>query len=154
MKMKRAVMIAVLAVAMAALAVPLLGSRTHAAGGTSPKSSASPLAAQPTTAALPAASQRGTPLANGQVALPVDDNSGQFAAAPSAEVRKALGLTRAADAKAASQKIAQKILSGKQAGGAVTPQSGEPELLAGNSALSAALITTQGGRDNQLDEVV
>ena len=46
------------------------------------------------------------------------------------------------------------ILAGRTTGGGqLQPQSGEPEVLAGNAAFSAAVITTIGGRDNQFSEV-
>src|ERR1700742_2193878 len=114
MKMKRAVMIAVLAVAVAELVVPLIGSRTHAAGGADARSSASvraDAAAAVTAPAAPVApKEKQKTLANGQDSIgePGRDDT---AAAPSPEVRKALGLRHVADVKAATKMMTQRLLS-------------------------------------------
>src|SRR5436853_388625 len=177
MKMKRAVMIAVLAVAVAALAVPLLGLRTHAASGADAKASATPRAAT-------AAATTTNPLS-----LATADKSGSFEAQAdqsgliSADVIKSLGIRRlpkGTDMKAASQKVAKQIAPGVEVrtalppgtglagaspvtpavpnpgakgGGLGSPLIGEPLVLNELSALSSALITTIGGRDNQFSEV-
>src|SRR5215475_5163430 len=104
MKMKRAVMIAVLAVAVAALVVPLIGSRTQAAGGADAKSSASvrAAAAAAVTAPVEPASQKGQKGKvgpNGQSSVDVGAYNEALAAAPSAEVKRALGIQHVADVK-------------------------------------------------------
>jgi hypothetical protein len=159
MKKKRAVMIAVLAVAVAALVVPLIGSRTQAAGGADAKSSASVRAATAAAVAAPVepASQKSKASrgANGSEYTQVGDYNEALAAAPSAEVKRALGLTHVADVKAATAKVLARIKSGqgKAANPGFQPQAGEPEVLAGNAAFSAAIMTTVGGRDTQFSEV-
>src|SRR6266496_2300816 len=98
MKKKRAVMIAVLAVAVAALVVPLIGSRTQAAGGADAKSSASVRAA--TAAAVTASVEPASQKTSGRVAAKngqygeatVEKYDESLSAAPSAEVKRALGL--------------------------------------------------------------
>ena len=70
----------------------------------------------------------------------------------SAETRKALGLTRVANPAEASARMAQKLRK-KTGSGDVSIQSGQPTVFDARSALSAALITTIGGRDNQFSEV-
>src|SRR5512143_715475 len=149
-------MIAVLAVAVAALVVPLIGSRTQAAGGGDAKTVAAARAAAAATVTAPVAatSQKGVRAANGQEGYPVSDNGAEFSGAISENVRQTLGLRHVANAKAASKKIAQHIMAGgRPGGGQLQPQAGEPEVLAGNAAFSAAVITTIGGRDNQFSEV-
>ena len=157
MKMKRAVirramMIAVLAVAIAALIVPLVGSRTQAAGNGAPAVAAPTPAPAPPAPAVAAAKQ-GNRLSNGQTALPADGAQAELGAV-SLETRQALGFNKVADPKAVAEKFAQRLLSaGKQKGGDVQIQAGEPELLAGNAAFSAAIFTAISGRDTQFDEV-
>src|SRR5438128_4362849 len=160
MKMKRAVirramMIAVLAVAVAALIVPLVGSRTQAAASGAPVVGSAPApAVQPTSAAAPAtAAKQGERLGNGQTALPSDGAQAELGAI-SPSVREALGLNKVANPKAAADKMAQRLLSAaKQTSGDVQIQAGEPELLDGNAAFSAAVFTAISGRDTQFDEV-
>ncbi|MFL6277303.1 MAG: hypothetical protein ACJ74G_19130, partial [Blastocatellia bacterium] len=174
MKMKRAVMIAVLAVAIAALAVPLIGSRTQAAGGGDAKASAAR-----TTAAASTPLSLATASPSNPVGSEVEQSqAGQI----NPEVLKSLGIRRLAkssDMQAASQKVAKQISpsarvttpppatgpggsfpinsplgSAAEKGGASGPPLvGEPLVLNELSALSAALITTIGGRDNQFSEV-
>ncbi|HKQ08862.1 MAG TPA: hypothetical protein VJ464_27315, partial [Blastocatellia bacterium] len=174
MKMKRAVMIAVLAVAIAALAVPLIGSRTQASGGGDAKASAARTTA---TASTPMS------LATASPSNPVGSEAEQSQAGHiNPEVLKSLGIRRlakGADMQAASQKVAKQISpsarvvtpppatgpggsfavnsqlgSAADKGGASGPPLvGEPLVLNELSALSAALITTIGGRDNQFSEV-
>src|SRR5689334_14414165 len=158
MKMKRAVirramMIAVLAVAIAALIVPLVGSRTQAASSGAPVANPAPAPAAPSTAAAPAAAaKQANRLANGQTALPADGAMAELGAI-SPQVRETLGYTKVADPKAAAERFAQRLLSKKGASGDVQIQAGEPELLAGNAAFSSAIFTAISGRDTQFDEV-
>ncbi|HXI91470.1 MAG TPA: hypothetical protein VNO24_15750, partial [Blastocatellia bacterium] len=156
MNIKRAVFMAVVVVAVAALAVPLVGLRTSAAGSAATSKAAATTSkaavAESAASTAPQEVEHGVRLANGQEASAVaggDVAQGNI----TPEVRKALGLTKTANAKAASEKIARRIRSGSQSGGDVSIQSGEPEVLAGNAAFSAALLTTIGGRDNQFSEV-
>ena len=156
MKMKRAVirramMIAVLAVAVAALIVPLVGSRTQAASSASPGARPTPAPVAP-AAAPAAANKQAQRLQNGQSALPVDGGAAELGQI-TAETRAALGFNKVADPKAAADKFAQRLLSKKGASGDVQIQAGEPELLAGNAAFSAAIFTAISGRDTQFDEV-
>jgi len=176
MKMKRAVMIAVLAVAVAALAVPLLGLRTHAAGGADVKTSVAPR--------TPAAATNPLSLATAGNSGSVEHELAQSQAGTiSPDVLKSLGIRRlpkGTDVQTASKKVAKQIAPNAQVritlppgtgpggasainptvhgttekgGGLGSPLIGEPLVLNELSALSAALITTIGGRDNQFSEV-
>src|SRR5262249_6490791 len=149
MQIKRFVIITALALIVAALVMSLAGLETRVAAVANSKA---PLTA-PVAAPVAPPPQHGTRLANGQQLLPVSGSDETAGAAISPQVRKALGLSRITNVKSASQKIAQRILSGRQASGSFRPQAGQPEVLAGNSAFSAAVVTTIGGRDNQFSEV-
>src|SRR5262245_52932186 len=149
MNTKRAVLIAVLAVVIAALAVPLVGLRA-AASGTTGKSIASPKPAAASASTATEAVQQNQTVEDAQA---TGDNSQMGKISP--EVLKALGLTKAKDPKAVSARI-RNLLQSKKAGGSTgdfSTQSGQPTVLNARSALSAALITTIGGRDNQFSEV-
>src|SRR5262249_32097103 len=71
----------------------------------------------------------------------------------SKETLSSLGLRQVADPKRAGERIAQRLQNSKKEGGEFSIESGQPEILNARSALSAALITTIGGRDNQFSEV-
>ncbi|HKA18742.1 MAG TPA: hypothetical protein VKN18_10650, partial [Blastocatellia bacterium] len=68
------------------------------------------------------------------------------------ETLSALGLRPVADPQNTSKKIAQR-LQDKKNGNEVSIQSGQPVVLNSRSALSAALLTAIGGRENQFSEV-
>src|SRR6185295_17674805 len=76
-----------------------------------------------------------------------------------AETVKGLGIQRikGPDVKAKIQKAmennAAKLLKKNKGSGDLSAQSGQPTVLNARSALSTALITTIGGRDNQFSEV-
>src|SRR5688572_7917116 len=149
MNIKRAVFMAVLVVAVAALAVPLVGLRAAASGNADSKS-------------LMASKARAAAVVNGTAAqqnAAVAETAQQEAAVAvdgqiSAETLKALGLSKSKDPNA-SERIAELLKKGKNksGGGEVSIQSGQPLVLDARSALSAALITNIGGRDNQFSEV-
>jgi hypothetical protein len=141
--MRKIVMMAVLVVAVAALAVPLVSFSARAAG---PKAKASPRASS--AALMAAASQQ-------QVVESAADQSQQalpdLKADP--EVVRALGIKKSKN-KDSGKMFAQALK--KRAPGAdgdFTTQSGQPLVMNSNSALSAALMTTLGGRDTQFSEV-
>src|SRR6185436_9382127 len=69
----------------------------------------------------------------------------------SPEVWNTLGIPRSKDPAGAAKKIQQRLKGG--ASGDLTIQSGQPAILNPASALSDALMTNIGGRDNQFDEV-
>src|SRR5436305_14875136 len=151
MNIKRVMLMIGLAVVVAALAVPLVGFKTRAAGAAA--NARAPLAATkaPVTAEASVAATT-----QPKVVEAADSSQESVGGKISAETLNALGIRRAKSA-AASAKIAQmlakKMQSGNSGGGEYTPQSGQPLTLNANSALSAALITTIGGRDNQFSEV-
>src|SRR4030095_13030287 len=155
MNIKRMIFLAAMVVAVAALAMPLIGWRSVAATSavTSKPSvpTVAPSAASVSTAVARQAEQ-GVRLANGREAFPIPGGAPPDEGHIWPDGRKALGLLKAADPKAASEKIARRIKSGRT-GGDVSIQSGEPEIIAGNAAFFAALLTTIGGRDNQFSEV-
>jgi hypothetical protein len=153
MNIKRTVFMAVLVVAVAALAMPLVGLRASAAGSTASSKAATSAAkaASAKAAAVNAAAQQ---VEQQRVVTGDTRGEGTPAGKISAETRKALGLTRVANPREASARMAQKLKGKKKSGGGeVSIQSGQPTVLDGRSALSAALITTIGGRDNQFSEV-
>src|SRR6185436_8034187 len=69
----------------------------------------------------------------------------------SPEVWNTLGIPRSKDPAGAAKKIQQRLKGGGS--GDLTIQSGQPAILNPASALSDALMTNIGGRDNQFDEV-
>jgi len=142
---KRAIMMAVLLLAIAALAVPILGLRARAAG-----KSTAPAVAAAERAAVPSASVATQQEASGQRAIaPTVQAEPLGPVANSA--REAFGFGRPkADM---SARIAEAIKKRKVGGAGITPQSGEPTILNARSALSASLMTNIGGRDNQFSEV-
>src|ERR1044071_5132910 len=152
MNTKRAVFMAVVVLAIAALSVPLVSMRAAASGTAT---SAKAVSATTRAAATPAAKQQQVvqeqAVQERQTSSDVNDDKGQI----SAETLRALGITRVKDAKEASAKMKERILSKKKGGGSgdVSIQSGEPSVLNSQSPLSAALMTTVGGRDNQFSEV-
>jgi hypothetical protein len=135
MKMKRAVMMAVLVIALAALALPIASMRSRAAGTAGDVKASAPkalagvsnvTAREVETAASPEMTTQGD-----RQAISKDFLAG-------------LGLNqRAAGQKAKKQRN----------NGGLTSQSGTPLTLNAQSALSVALLTNIGGRDNQFSEV-
>lgn len=69
------------------------------------------------------------------------------------EITETLGLTRSAGRRDIASRIARAIKSHGKRGKGFRLQSGQPSTLNARSALSAALITSIGGRDNQFSEV-
>ena len=147
MKIKRAVLMAVLAVAVAALAVPLVGFNARAAG------SAADARAALTATKANAAAVTTTAAATQPAVIPVGGSSQEGPAGKiSAETLKAIGFQKSKDPEAAA-KLAKSLAKKKAGGGDFITQSGQPTVLNARSALSAALMTTIGGRDNQFSEV-
>src|SRR5215208_3702383 len=147
MKIKRAVLMAVLVVAVAALAVPLVGFNARAAGSApNPKGSLAPKTAAAASKAI--ASQQNVVVADN----PVQESSASTGNI-SEETIKALGIGRVKGPDA-SQRILQALKNrkNKDGSGDFTLQSGQPLNLDARSALSSALITSIGGRDNQFSE--
>src|SRR5215211_1812662 len=148
-KIKRAVLMAVLVVAVAALAVPLVGFNARAAGSApNPKG---------TLASKTAAAAASKAIAS-QQNLVVADNPAQDSSASTGKISdetvNALGIQRVKGPNA-SERILQALKNrkNKSGGGDFTLQSGQPLNLDARSALSSALITSIGGRDNQFSEV-
>src|SRR5436190_18994623 len=149
MKINRVVFMSVLAMAIAALAVPLIGLRAAASVSGAPASIAA-AKARTVDASASAVTQQKEKQIDTERGVTLDPTPGRF----SAETMRALGLAKAADPKAASARIAAKLLGKKGSkSGDVSIQSGQPLNLNSKSALSDALITAIGGRDNQFSEV-
>src|SRR6185295_3939836 len=146
MKIKRAVLMAVLAVAVAALAVPLVGFNARAAG------SAADARAALTATRANAAAVTTTTAATQPAVTPVGGSSQDPAGKISAETLKAIGFQKSKNPEAAAN-IAKSLAKKKAGGGDFITQSGQPTVLNARSALSSALMTTIGGRDNQFSEV-
>ena len=149
MNIKRAVFMAVLVVAIAALAMPLVGMRARAAGSAAPSKG---VVTAPNAAAGAANASTAKAAAQNQLAQDVQGDSSQSGTI-SAETLKALGITRATNAREASAKIGEKLRKKHSNSGDVAAQSGNPLVLDARSALSDALIILLGGRDNQFSEV-
>src|SRR5437867_4744530 len=151
MNIKRAIFMAVLVLAVAALAVPLVSLRAAAAGSAASKAATSTAkCAAAKGSAVNAAAQQ----VEQQREVPGETREDGPAGKISADTLKSLGLTRVANPSEASARMAQKLQGKKKSGGGeVSIQSGQPLVLNSRSALSAALITTIGGRDNQFSEV-
>ncbi len=158
---QRAVFVSVVAAAIAALSVPIMGLRASATGSTTtskaPVATAKAAVAEAAVSASVQEERRGVRSANGQEALiPTSAQDGSAGKAVSAETMNALGIKRVANPVLASKKMEKLLRSGKKGGGGsgdVSIQSGQPNILNSASALSAALMTTIGGRDNQFSEV-
>src|SRR5215471_15374500 len=171
-KMKRKIYLAVAAIAMAAMALPAIGVKVGAASGAAPSKATTPVPA-------PAAPSAASPVAAPAAAVMTGGNSeltwqraarkgAEQAAAPTGTegrrlsddvVAKAFGIRRnpAVNSTEMSQKVGAAVssqLARHGHGGTVTPEAGEPANMQACSALSAAIITSEGGRDTQFDEVL
>ncbi|MEW6209904.1 MAG: hypothetical protein AB1631_16180, partial [Acidobacteriota bacterium] len=152
MKMKRAVLMASLVVAIAALALPSLV-RTSASGRSAPYTPAAKAAAP---AATPAAAPA-KPASQGSSQQIVFDQgepvSVEGKLSPDIISNFFTRLPKGMTAQEAGRRIGDKLKGKNRSQARLSPQSGQPELLSGLSALSAAVITTIGGRDTQFSEV-
>jgi hypothetical protein len=148
MKIKRAVLMAVLAVAVAALAVPLVGFNTRAAGSAADSKSLLGAKARAALGVKSVASQQAVAVVDSPAQQQQEAMAGQL----TAETVNALGIMRSRGGDAAAR-IQQALSNSRAKGGDFTVQSGEPNVLDARSALSTALMTIIGGRDNQFSEV-
>ncbi len=169
MKIKRAVMLSVLVAAIAAIALPVIGLRARAASNSANFKAAARLAPLPQQA--PAAAES------------LDQSAAAPSGNYSPDTLKALGIKRLPDglhSRQVGKLLAQRIqranpgsnLRGplgpftgpggsvpidppaqRKGGGQGPPLAGQPVVLSEVGALSAALITTIGGRDTQFSEV-
>ncbi|HMG35960.1 MAG TPA: hypothetical protein VKM94_18640, partial [Blastocatellia bacterium] len=144
MRIKRALMMAVLAVAIAALAVPLVGMKARAAAGTA-AITPRPVASAP-LAPPPAAFQQ--EFGNGQRAtVPQTGEASQVEPSPLPENVRQIFFP---NGKKAKGKVTAQHVGPT---GGFEPQVGLPLNMSGLSAFSAGIMTTQGGRDTQFSEV-
>ena len=180
MKMKRAVMTAMIVLALAAIAVPIIGNRVRAFGTSpAPRALPNPGTSSPGVSRIVEQPAAAVPALNSERERAQTDTPQSL----SPEVVKALGIRRlpkGVSPKDASAKIAKKLTAGnaeaqvlsslppgtgpggsspiappsqRKAGGQGRPLVGQPLALNETSALSTALITTIGGRDTQFSEV-
>ena len=150
MNTRKAVFMAVLVMAVVALALPLTVLRARAAGyAGEPRVATSVSKARTTAIAETAAATR----QQQEIAVETSQAGGpQAGGRISAETLNALGFKKAKGN--VSEKIARMLTKKKaKGGGEVSIQSGQPTVLNARSALSAALMTHIGGRDNQFSEV-
>ena len=151
MNLKRAVLMAALVLAVAAVAVPLVGLRARAA--------ASGSASSKVMAPTPRAVVAGATAEAASTAVQEESSQGRSGRGRiSSDVLEKLGMTKlpaGTDMAKVGERIAKRIRGGGGSGaGEISPQAGEPAtIMNSQSALSAALITTIGGRDNQFSEV-
>ncbi len=155
MKGKRGLYWGTLAVAIAALLAPLFGLRVTATARATvaePKISSAPVATTPNVS--PAVQQQ---------VLQATDSGGMEKGRIDSNVIERLGITKPKGISSIEygQQMAQRIKEGldrearKQNGsGDFTTQGGEPAIMSPASAFSAAIITTEGGRDTQFDDVI
>ncbi|HEU4390073.1 MAG TPA: hypothetical protein VFV34_19885, partial [Blastocatellia bacterium] len=152
MKVKRYLLLAVVAVALVSAALPVLGLRGVGAAGRAAEARVSP-APLPANPAKPAGGQElmmgqgqrieaagGVPEFQSPRAQFVPPGFASIGAPESMELA-AKGMTM------------QGRQSGRRSSGDISPQSNEPSILAPSSAFSASLATTIGGRDTQFDNV-
>ncbi len=181
MKIKKAVFAVVFALAAAALVVPLIGQRASAAGPASASGATRSRinAAAPARGGASTMQQEGQQREASGESQEIATQAGKISAA----TLKALGLDRrlpkGVSSLEAGRRLAEKhfgvsaravqpgdsshALNAPRAtnstqarskkSGAVQVQSGQPRILNATSALSAALMTAIGGRDNQFSEV-
>ncbi|MEW6131014.1 MAG: hypothetical protein AB1757_28545, partial [Acidobacteriota bacterium] len=149
MSLKRAVIIMVVAIAAVALALPIASMRTRAAAPSTTPIAKTAVTAEPVAAAT---AEAGNSNLSAHPQRQDATRAAGDAAGASRETLNALGIRKVKNQAAASAKIAKRIKGGAD-NATVSPQAGEPEILAGNAAFSAALITTEGGRDTQFSEV-
>src|SRR5262245_3020896 len=161
MKIRRAGRMAMVVIALVAFAVRVIGLRVGAAGRSTevrPKVGAEGIVGPEAPIAGPSGQQQ--EVAGGQEAAlqaPVDVKARR-------EVMKQLGvplMPEGQDAKAYSQKIADSVTAGFMsrgkggaAAGEIAPQAGEPVNMSACAAFSAGIITSEGGRNTQFDEVL
>ncbi len=141
MNIKRAVFMAVLVVAIAALAMPLVGLRATAAGSAAPSKGV----VRAPNAAAAANATTAKAAAQNQLAQDVQGDSSQSGTI-SAETLKALGITRSKNPSESSAKIGEKLRKKHSNSGDVSAQSGNPLVLDARSALSDALCSMHGAR--------
>src|ERR1044071_561198 len=128
MKIKRAVLMAVLVVAVAALAVPLVGLNARAAGSAADPKGNNVASKINAAAAKATASQQNVVVAENPVAQDISSQDGRI----SAETLKAMGIQRSKDPNASARLTeALKNSKGKGKGstGDFTVQSGQPLVL-------------------------
>ncbi len=154
MNVKRMALVAVLAVAVISLTIPLVGVAARAGGRTADRISNKGFERGATslmsTTSMPAVKQEAQRERDREVG------------AMDPEVKHRLGIDKPegfVDSEQYGKKIAKmlekRIAKGSKGGGEdVSIQSGEPVNMCAGSALSAALITTEGGRDTQFSEVL
>src|ERR1051325_1512974 len=131
MNLKRAVMMAVLVLAVAALALPIASLRARAASPVGDVKTSAPKALNTT---LPTQQEVSTAQEN------VAQERGSVEKI-NPDLLRGMGIVRSAHGQKA-----------KKSNITVSPQSGTPLVLNATSALSAALMTNIGGRDNQFSE--
>src|SRR5262249_26202117 len=170
-KLNRKIYLAVLAVAMAAMALPVIGVKVGAAGGGSLPAKTAP-APVPAVPAPPSAASASAAMAGGNSSLGMQraaKEKGEAVASEGGERRlsddivlKAFGIERASRgrnalemSKTVSEAVSSQLSRRSSARSeAITPEAGEPTNMMACSALSAAVATTAGGRDTQFDEVL
>ncbi|HWP43574.1 MAG TPA: hypothetical protein VNO14_10090, partial [Blastocatellia bacterium] len=144
---------AALGVALVALALPFLGLILRVEAGSAVAS------ASPGPLAAPFSSSTILEVIYSTVQPSALDPQASQPGSISSETIKALGIPRLsnpADARRLSARLAQRLLARSSAQASnreLAPQVGQPLVLNAQSALSAALITSIGGRDNQFSEV-
>src|SRR5215212_10292437 len=136
---KRAVMMMVVTLAVVALALPIASMRSRAANPPMPSKKVQPTTPAPVVEATPPALE---------VQQRSDDSATTARQRVNSDIIQAMGLAKRSKLTAAelSAKIAKGLQRGSQA--TAEPQSGTPLVMNTRSALSVAIGTTIGGRDN------
>ncbi|HEY6330777.1 MAG TPA: hypothetical protein VI756_15705, partial [Blastocatellia bacterium] len=158
-RLKRKFYLGILALAMVALAVPVLGIRTSAWSGAGSGSKVGNDAAPPVASTGPAG-----PALLSDAAVPASIDSKDKGAQDGKPLPKKLLEKMGISLLQGHDKIAQSVKIGQEAARHLTakekeqkrerPQSGEPQDMQDNAAFSAAFMTNVGGRSSQFDEVL
>src|ERR1700752_474091 len=155
MKLKRQLLMAMVVLALVAFAVPIIGLRAGAAGRSTearPKVGAGGLVGPEAPLAAASGQEAGVQSETARVSAKKVDRS----------IYDSVGIPPVPAKRHATEyslEIANSVTAGLKAGGKakagnIAPQAGEPVNIGAGSALSAAIITSEGGRNTQFDEIL
>jgi hypothetical protein len=155
MKLKRQLLMAMVVMALVAFAVPVIGLRAGAAGRSTegrPKVGAEGIVGPEAPIGAMASGQQET----------VRETAGISGKKVDRSIYDSVGIPQVPGNRKATEyslEIANSVTAGLKAGGKakagdIAPQAGEPVNMCAGSAMSAAIITSEGGRNTQFDEIL
>ncbi|HEY6328383.1 MAG TPA: hypothetical protein VI756_03530, partial [Blastocatellia bacterium] len=153
MKFNRKVYLGLIAVAMVALAVPMVGIRAWASGASRNAREAKPVTTSTAPAGPSVAPEAASPAS-------LEKGSNEEGKPLSKQMLKKLGISlltgpnKTAQSVKIGREMVQRLTAKDKQQKRVRPQSGEPQDMSDNAAFSAALMTNVGGRGSQFDEVL